>query len=240
MVLASGEVKTYSRLDANDTVFRSVLGSAPGSWGVITECQCPYIAQHLHSSRATYLSTSKDTLQGVQDITVPFTRSIIVAMKYSKSSFLAAFKQTQFIARDQEEKGLRDMKILLVTAPGTEATTDYTVYIKAYILWTGVDSGPMTDYWKNRYLQPFYDLPLEPFPHTVDVPMTLSLATRLFANMWTNHGDRYAVQVCFCSGTVPRLLCLLHLSISISSHHSISGIPLKLLVGRRVYRAHRH
>ena len=199
MVLASGEVKEYSRLDANNTVFHSVLGSAPGSWGVITQCEwSSFVCYPCSSSPASgahsrSLLRSTDTLQGVHDVTVPFTRSIIVAMKYSKSSFLTAFKQTQFIARDQEEKGLRDMKILLVTAPGTEAT-DYTVYIKAYILWTGIDSGPMTDYWKDRYLQPFYDLPLEHFPHTVDVPMTLSLATRLFANMWTNHGDRYAVQ----------------------------------------------
>ena len=33
----------------------------------------------------------------------------------TEASLLAAFKQTQFIVKDQEQKNLRDMKVLLVT-----------------------------------------------------------------------------------------------------------------------------
>ena len=35
---------------------------------------------------------------------------------------------------------------------------------------------------------------IKAFPATVDVPMDLSLATRMFANTWTNHDDRYMIQ----------------------------------------------
>merc|ERR1712166_1048048 len=37
MVLANGSVAEVSRDDANSTVYKSVLGSAPGSWGIITQ-----------------------------------------------------------------------------------------------------------------------------------------------------------------------------------------------------------
>jgi hypothetical protein len=171
MVTADGQVKSYARTDQNDTVYRSVLGSAPGSWGVITEF----------------------TFTGIHDLAVPWTRAITISLLYSKASLLAAFKQTQFIAKDQEDRNVRDMKVLLVTAPGTTNSTHRAdVYIRLFAMWTGLDTGPMTEYWKDRYLQPYWDLPhVKP---SVDVPLPLSVVTRLFADSWVNHDDRYSVQ----------------------------------------------
>jgi FAD/FMN-containing dehydrogenase len=75
MVLANGTVAVVSRNDTNATLYKAVLGSAPGSWGIITEY----------------------TLEGVKDLSVPFTRAIIVSFEYSKETFLAAFRQTQVL-----------------------------------------------------------------------------------------------------------------------------------------------
>ena len=174
MVMADGSVRVVSRNDDNTTLYKSVLGSAPGSWGIITEY----------------------TLDAVSDVTLPFVQSIIIVMEYSRDSFVKALKQTQFIASDQERRYKRDLKVLLVTAPPTEGpeSGDDKVYIHLFAIWTGIDSGPLTKFWRDLYLQPFYDLPHKGFPGTVDMPMTLSLATRLFANMWTNHDDRYMIQ----------------------------------------------
>ena len=82
MVLANGSILVASRNDANATVYQAVLGSAPGSWGVITQY----------------------TLDGVRDFECPFTRMIVITMVYSKASFLAAFRQTQFIVKDQARR----------------------------------------------------------------------------------------------------------------------------------------
>ena len=174
MVMADASVRVVSRDDKNNTLFRSVLGSAPGSWGIITEY----------------------TLEGIRDTTLPWTRAFTIRLEYSKAAFIFAFKQTQFIVKDQEAKNLRDMKVLLVTAPPTEGaeSLDDTVYIDLYGLWTGIDSGRMTKEWHDLYLEPFYAWPHTGFPSTLNVPLPLSLAGRMFANMWTNHHDRYAIQ----------------------------------------------
>jgi len=171
MVLADGDVIQVNRDDADSTIYKSVLGSAPGSWGVITQY----------------------TLEGVPDTEVPWTRMITIRILWSRANFVAALRQTQFIAMDQEARNVRDMKIILITLPPTEAA-DTDVFITVCGMWTGIDSGPMWQHWRDEYLQPFWDLEHEGFPTSVDVPMTLSAATRLFANLWTNHNDRYAVQ----------------------------------------------
>lgn len=170
MVLADGSVQQYSRNDTNTTVYHSVLGSAPGSWGIITQ----YV------------------LEGIPDTAAPLTRMITIRIRWSKANVLAAMRQTQFIAQDQEARNLRDLKILLVISPPTELPDD-TVYITVIALWTGIDSGAMFDKWRNLYMQPFWDLDHVGFPTSVDVPMDLSGATRLMSNLWTNHNDRYAV-----------------------------------------------
>jgi hypothetical protein len=171
MVLSNGDVGVYSRNDSDPTVYTSVLGSAPGSWGVLTQF----------------------TLEGIHDLQAPFSRMIKVCIVWSKDNFIAAFRQAQFVCRDQEARNLRDMKLILITAPPTEAP-DTEVFITVYALWTGIDSGPMTKEWKDRYLQPFWDIEHKAFPWTLDVPAPLSFATRLMINKWTNHNDRYAVQ----------------------------------------------
>jgi hypothetical protein len=152
------------------------------------------------------------------------------------------------------------LKILLVTAPPTEAGDDTVVYIKAYALWTGIDSGALSAEWHDLYLQallfqttvhvaavvaavlscprssctavlrvaccmshavvafgplamairqPFYALPHKSLPNTFNVPMPLSLATRLFADRWTNHGDRCAWPHSCCGESRPpqRAVC---------------------------------
>ena len=83
------QVAVVSRNDTNNTLYHSVLGSAPGSWGVITQF----------------------TLEGVSDVTVPFTHAIIIKILWSKANFLAALKQTQWVSQDQENKMKRDMKV---------------------------------------------------------------------------------------------------------------------------------
>jgi len=52
----------------------------------------------------------------------------------------------------------------------------------------------MTEHWRDEYLQPFWDLDHQGFPTSMDLPATLSAATRMLTNQWTNHNDRYAVQ----------------------------------------------
>lgn len=172
MVLADGSVQRFARNDTNDTVYRSVLGSAPGSWGILTQF----------------------VLKGVPDTDVPFVRVMTVRIYFSRESVLAAMKQTQFICQDQEALGLRDMKILLIIAPPTE-NVEEGIYITVYAMWTGIDSGIMGPHWRTKYMQPFWDLPhsLLP-PATLDLPLDLSTATRMFVNPWTNDNDRYAVE----------------------------------------------
>jgi len=171
MVLADGSVGQYSRNDTNDTVYKSVLGSAPGSWGVVTEYQ----------------------MSGVPDTAAPLTRMIVITILWSRANVLAAMKQTQFVMQDQEKRGDRDMKILTVIAPPTEDVDD-EVFIKVYGLWSGIDHGIMGPSMKKLYLDPFWALEHKSFPESLDVPMTLSGATRLFVDMWTNHDDHYAVE----------------------------------------------
>jgi hypothetical protein len=170
MVLADGGIIQVNRDDANSTIYKSVLGSAPGSWGVITQY----------------------TLEGVRDAAVPWTRMITIRILWTRANFVASMRQMQFVSKDQEERNLRDMKLILVASPPTEAA-DTEVFITICGLWTGIDSGPMTKHWRDKYLQPFRDLEHQGFPTSVDLPSTLSAATRLFANLWTNHNDRYAV-----------------------------------------------
>lgn len=170
MVLADGAIGIFSRGDANNTVYRSVLGSAPGSWGVVTEY----------------------TFNGVRDIEVPHTRMLTTRLTWSREQFLKSFRHAQFIVMDQEEKNLRDMKFIYVVSPRT-AGTDYTVIITIVALWTGIDSGRMTDEWHQRYWQPFKELERVPFS-SFDIPLDLSGATWKLATLFENHDDRYAVQ----------------------------------------------
>merc|ERR1711953_1375044 len=47
----------------------------------------------------------------------------------------------------------------------------------------------------DRYMQPFWDLDHEGFPSSVDAPMSLSGATRLFVTVWDGLEPlRYAIQ----------------------------------------------
>jgi len=149
----------------------SLSFGAPGSWGINTQF----------------------VLEGVPDTAAPLTRMMTVRILWSKANVLAAMRQTQFIVQDQDTRNVRDMKILLVISPPTEAADD-VVYITVIALWTGIDSGAMGPKWRQMYMQPFWDLEHVGFPSSVDVPMDLSAATRLFANLWTNHNDRYAVE----------------------------------------------
>lgn len=172
MVHADGSVGAYSRGDADDTIYKSVLGSAPGSFGI----------------------ASQYTFAGVPDSEGPHTRMITISIPYTKARFLTSFKQTQFIVKDQEQRDVRDMKILLVTGPDTENVHTADCYIRVYAIWIGLDSGVMSKAFKQLYLQPFYDMPHQGFPTSADAPAPLAVATRLMVNAWTNHHDRYAVQ----------------------------------------------
>lgn len=67
------------------------------------------------------------------------------------------------------------------------------MWIAVLALWTGIDSGPMYQHWRDLYMQPFWNLDHAGPPDSVDVPMDLSGATRLFVTPWTNNNDRYAV-----------------------------------------------
>ena len=64
--------------------------------------------------------------------------------------------------------------------------------------------GPLAN---GPILQPFYALPHKSLPNTFSVPMPLSLATRLFADRWTNHGDRCAWPAAVASLVLHSALC---------------------------------
>lgn len=175
MVLANGTVGQFSRTDTNSTVYKSVLGSAPGSWGIITQY----------------------TMSGVHDREAPHTRVLGVRIPFSRDNFLTSWRQCQFVTQDQEKRNLRDLKLICIVSPPTEGPdegSDTEVYITVVILWTGVDSGRMTKKWHNLYMQPFLDLEHLPFPNNYNYELPLSVATRMMANLYTNHNDSYAVQ----------------------------------------------
>jgi len=133
-------------------------------------------------------------VEGVPDYELLFSRVLSIRIPWSKANFLASWHQAQYIVQDQEEKNLRDLKLTLFVSPPTEAP-DTEVYITVVMLWTGIDSGDMDlNGWTKRYWAPFKKLDHLPFPTTQDIAMPLSLATRMLANLWTNHHDRYAVQ----------------------------------------------
>lgn len=170
MVHADGSVHTHSRNDTNSTVYKSVLGSSPGSWGIITQFH----------------------IQGIPDTKCLMTRFIVIRIEWSKANCLAAMRQTHFIAKDQEQRGLRDMKIILAIEPRSEAEST-EVFIQVFAIWTGIDSGPMLPKWTELYLRPFWNLPHKKFPMSVDMPMDLSAAVKGMTSPWTNHNDRYAI-----------------------------------------------
>jgi len=174
MVLANGSIDEFHRNDQNDTVYKSVLGSAPGSWGIITQFK----------------------MNGVPDSEVLNTRVLYTRILYSRQNFVTAWKHAQFVAMDQESKNLRDMKMLVVVGPPSDsAWTDASdSFIAIICLWTGVDSGQMTEEWKDLYWAPLMKLDHRPFPETYDIPAPLSVATRMLAFDYKNNDDRYAVQ----------------------------------------------
>jgi hypothetical protein len=133
-------------------------------------------------------------VEGVRDTSALFNRILSVRIFWSRDNFLAAWKQVQFIVQDQEEKNLRDLAPILIVSPPTEAA-DTEVYITVVMLWTGIDSGDMDlNGWTKRYWKPFLKLDHLPFPTTMNIMTPLSAATRMLANLWTNHHDKYAVQ----------------------------------------------
>jgi hypothetical protein len=167
IVLANGSLVNVSRQDADPTLYRSILGSSPGSWGVITEY----------------------TVRGIRDVDVPPTYMIRYQYNWSRDKFVDVLRHTQFIAKDQEERNLRDMRVILFAAPPSTGN-DTTMYIRVHGLWTGADSGNMTQEWQDRYLEPF--IKLSPQEAGVKHPVPLSQSTILTG--WENHNARYAMQ----------------------------------------------
>merc|ERR1740139_739687 len=174
MVLANGSIGEFHQNDQNDTVYKSVLSSAPGSWGIITEFK----------------------MNGVPDSEVLNTRVLYTRILYSRQNFVTAWKHAQFVAMDQETKNLRDMKMLVVVGPPSDSpwTDASDSYIAIICLWTGVDSGRMNEEWKDLYWAPLMKLDHRPFPETYDIPAPMSVATRMLAFDYKNNDDRYAVQ----------------------------------------------
>lgn len=171
MVLANGSIVQASRHDLNTTLYRSVLGSSPGSWGVITQY----------------------SIRGIRDRDVPQTSMVRVQWEFDRATFVAVMKHLHFISKDQEERNKRDMRIILFAAPPSRGEDiekrGFKMYIRVHTLWTGVDSGEMTHFWKELYLKPLLDL----FPMEYrDSTNVLSKSTLL--TPWENGNDRYAMQ----------------------------------------------
>lgn len=171
MVLANGSIVQASRHDLNATLYRSVLGSSPGSWGVITQY----------------------SIRGIRDRDVPRTNMVRAQWLWNRTTFVAVMKHLHFIAKDQEERNKRDMRIILFAAPPSRASDikdrGFKMYIRVHTLWTGVDSGDMTHFWKELYLKPLQDL--SPMEYSDDTTV-LSKSTLL--TPWENGNDRYAMQ----------------------------------------------
>jgi len=174
MVLANGNIGVFSKNDTDSTVFRSVLGSAPGSWGIITQY----------------------TVEGVRDsdLCALCSRMMSIRILWSRENFIAAWNHATFVMKDQEDKNLRDLSLIVVAAPPTELE-DNNMYISVFMLWTGIDSGNMAiNGWEERYWKPFLALDHLPFPRTLNTVASLSAATAMLRSKFTNHHDRYAVQ----------------------------------------------
>merc|ERR1711957_961317 len=170
-VLANGSIGEFHRNDKNDTVYKSVLGSAPGSWGIVTQFK----------------------LKGVPDSELPNNRVLFCQILYSRLSFVTAWKHAQFVVMDQESKNLRDMQLFVkVGPPNDDPWTDASdSEITIICVWTGIDSGQMTEEWKDLYWAPFLKLDHKPFPDTFDMSAPMSVATRMLTFDYKNNDDHW-------------------------------------------------
>jgi hypothetical protein len=160
----------------NTQLYKDILGSAPGSWGIITEY----------------------TLKGIPDNTTPYSNLIFKRFEYNKDTLLKLFNIIHFIKKDQEEKDLHDLDINIFVGQFSNiidifpdlpivgslsnyinVDNDKTIYIAVGFFWSGINSGKLNDYWIQRYLQAVYDLNPLPFPLSFEVSLPLSLVSSI-------------------------------------------------------------
>ena len=186
IVLANGEVRTCRR---NDDIYRAVLGGPPGSFGIVTEF----------------------TLQCIPDIQYPHSEIILRKYNYSKETLIEVLKLSIAIVKDQEERQVRDV-VLYLDFGILESNLDYipdipvlkpisnflesclpqssTMMIDVMFLWSGADSGQMTEFWKNKYLSGYDKLhPLGLFESvTTKLPMSIIMS---ISSSYYNNNLRY-------------------------------------------------
>jgi len=174
LVMANGTAVTLTRTGPDVALYKAVLGSSPGSWGVV-----------IHY-----------TFEAIRDEDFPHTKLIYRKFPYSKSLLRKALGQIDFIAKDQEQRGLRDLFVIAdyghfphlfdflpdipLLGPLSkyfDFEKDLNVYVGVIGLWTGIDSGEMTQNWTDLYIKPFDELADLSFPDAFDLPAPLSIAT---------------------------------------------------------------
>jgi hypothetical protein len=134
--------------------------------------------------------------QPIHDKDYPHTKLFNRKFHYTKDVLEKALTLVNDVAKDQEAQNLRDLFVLadyghfphifdfLPDIPLLGPLSNYfdfekdqNVYVDVIGLWTGIDSGELTDYWYDRYLKPFDLLNPIKFPTSFTLHVPLSIAT---------------------------------------------------------------
>eukprot|EP00121_Abeoforma_whisleri_P016074 Awhi_evm1s14769 len=144
IVTADGNIQTVTN-ETHPELYRAVLGGSPGSWGVILEY----------------------TFNAIETVNYPDSILSHYMFPYTHDNFVKILSHV--LDSSAQEETARDLFTLFFVAPISDNPDkgDFTHYINAIILYTGVDNGVMSDDFREKHLQPYLDFgPLPaPFPN---------------------------------------------------------------------------
>lgn len=188
IVLPNATVVTASINDSDSRIYRSVLGGGPGSWGIVT----------------------RYTINGIRDSDAPHSKLIIKKYKFTPDVAFTTWKHVIFIHQDQEATQKRDIGILFnighsasiidflpdipLVGPVSkfvDVEKDQEVYVYVIMMWTGIDSGSLSDAMYDRYISPLNNMS-QPLTGSLDLPMPLSLVSSVAAT-FNHEGYRYHI-----------------------------------------------
>lgn len=188
IVLPNATVVTASIRDSDQRLYRSVLGGGPGSWGVVTQY----------------------TLNGIKDNELPYSRLIIKKYKFTPEVAFKVWKHVMNIHEDQENTNKRDVGMifnighspslidflpdipLLGPVSGfVDVEKDNEVYVYVIMMWSGIDSGKLSDTIHNKYIYPFETME-QPLILSINLPLPLSIITSTAAT-FENKDHRYHI-----------------------------------------------
>jgi hypothetical protein len=175
MVLSNGSIINATS-NENSEVYKAVLGSAPGSYGIVT----------------------KYSLKAISDVDYPHTKFIYRKFNYSKDTYLKILQHVTFISKDQESKNLRDIFIQILgghavnifdvvpdlpiigtTSDWINVEKDMKNYVQIIIFWTGIDSGEFDSKWSKLYIDPIDQIEELKFPNKISLSLPLSILSSM-------------------------------------------------------------